>query len=139
MRGYVRSVRDGSVGERAEFIPQPDQDKLGSFRRSVDPDPLAAEGQTLDTFAEVGPRGHYLGASHTRRHMKTAFHDSRLLEYRPYETWAEDGSPDTFTAANRKMRQMLNDYQAPALDPAIDEALKDFIARKKAALPDKSF
>ena len=43
MRGYIRSVRDGSVGEHAEFIPQPDQDKLGSFRRNVDPDPLAVQ------------------------------------------------------------------------------------------------
>ena len=116
-----------------------DADQLGMLQKFASGPDLTAEGQALDAFAEVGPRGHYLGAAHTQRHMKTAFYDSKLLDYRPYETWAEDGSPDAFTAANRKMRQMLNDYQAPALDPAIDEALKDFIARKKAALPDKSF
>ncbi len=32
---------------------------------------------------------------------------------------------------------MLADYQAPPLDPAIDEALKDFIARKKTAVEDQ--
>ena len=31
---------------------------------------------------------------------------------------------------------MLNDYEAPALDPAIDEALQAFIAKKKASMPD---
>ena len=31
---------------------------------------------------------------------------------------------------------MLADYQAPALDPAIDEALGEFVARKKASMPD---
>ena len=33
---------------------------------------------------------------------------------------------------------MLNEYEAPALDPAIDEALNEFIARKKAAAPDSN-
>ena len=32
---------------------------------------------------------------------------------------------------------MLAGYQAPPLDPAIDEALKDFMARKKSAVPDE--
>jgi trimethylamine--corrinoid protein Co-methyltransferase len=31
---------------------------------------------------------------------------------------------------------MLAEYEAPALDPGIDEALRDFIARKKASMPD---
>jgi trimethylamine--corrinoid protein Co-methyltransferase len=31
---------------------------------------------------------------------------------------------------------MLDTYEAPPLDPAIDEALNDFIARRKAAMPD---
>jgi trimethylamine--corrinoid protein Co-methyltransferase len=31
---------------------------------------------------------------------------------------------------------MLQDYEAPAMDPAVDEALKDFIARRKRELPD---
>ena len=33
---------------------------------------------------------------------------------------------------------MLSEYEAPALDPAIDEALQAFIARKKAAVPDSN-
>jgi trimethylamine--corrinoid protein Co-methyltransferase len=31
---------------------------------------------------------------------------------------------------------MLAEYEAPAIDPAIDEALRDFIARKKTSMPD---
>jgi len=31
---------------------------------------------------------------------------------------------------------MLNNYEAPALDPAVDEALLDFINRRKADMPD---
>jgi trimethylamine--corrinoid protein Co-methyltransferase len=31
---------------------------------------------------------------------------------------------------------MLCDYEAPPLDPATDEALRDFVARKKAGMED---
>ena len=31
---------------------------------------------------------------------------------------------------------MLADYEAPPLDPAIDEALTEFIEKKKASMPD---
>ena len=31
---------------------------------------------------------------------------------------------------------MLAEYEAPPLDLAIDEALRDFIARRKASMPD---
>ena len=33
---------------------------------------------------------------------------------------------------------MLTEYEAPAIDPAIDEALHEFIATKKAAVPDSN-
>jgi len=31
---------------------------------------------------------------------------------------------------------MLKDYEAPRIDPAIDEALLDFVARRKASMDD---
>jgi len=34
------------------------------------------------------------------------------------------------------MKKMLDDYQQPALDPAIAEALAQYVAAKKASLPD---
>jgi len=43
---------------------------------------------------------------------------------------------DTATRANGIYKQMLNDYQAPALDVAIDEALLDFIKQRKDSMPD---
>jgi len=33
----------------------------------------------------------------------------------------------------------LAEYQAPELDPAIDEALLDFVARKKDSMPDANY
>jgi trimethylamine--corrinoid protein Co-methyltransferase len=36
--------------------------------------------------------------------------------------------------AARKVRQLLASYEPPPLDPAIEEALVDFMARRKAAI-----
>ena len=53
-----------------------------------------------------------------------------------FENWEEAGSVDAATRANRRWKKALADYEAPALDEGIDEALKDFIARKKGSMED---
>jgi trimethylamine--corrinoid protein Co-methyltransferase len=40
--------------------------------------------------------------------------------------------------ANVLWKKQLAQYVAPPLDPAIDEALLDYIARRKAAAPDSN-
>ena len=35
-----------------------------------------------------------------------------------------------------RVKKMLADYQAPAIDPAVDDALQAFVAERKAAEPD---
>ena len=90
----------------------------------------------LDAFREVGPGKHFFGCAHTLANYETAFWDSGVADNTPFEQWQEAGSKDVQHRANAKWRAMLEAYQAPPLDPAIDAALKDFIARKKAAVPD---
>ena len=46
------------------------------------------------------------------------------------------GGEDAATRANRLWKQRLREYEAPPLDPGIDEALRDFMARKKASMAD---
>jgi trimethylamine--corrinoid protein Co-methyltransferase len=59
-----------------------------------------------------------------------------LLDYRPFETWAEDGGKSTYELAAARVQKLLGDYQQPQLDPAVDEALKDYMTRRKAEMPD---
>jgi trimethylamine--corrinoid protein Co-methyltransferase len=37
-----------------------------------------------------------------------------------------------------KVKEMLNDYEAPSIDPGVDESIREFIDRKKASLPDSN-
>jgi trimethylamine--corrinoid protein Co-methyltransferase len=101
---------------------------MGEFLQPivVDDDSLA-----LDAIAEVGPGGHFFGAQHTLAHYQTAFYAPIVSDWRNFETWREAGAVDAAHKANAIWKQLLADFQPPPLDPAIDEALRDFVARRK--------
>ncbi len=101
---------------------------MGEFLQPivVDDDSLA-----LDAIAEVGPGGHFFGAQHTLAHYQTAFYAPIVSDWRNFETWREAGAVDAAHNANAIWKQLLADFQPPPLDPAVDEALKDFVARRK--------
>ncbi len=90
----------------------------------------------FDALAENGPGEHMFGCAHTMRHYKTAYWDSGFTDDLPFETWSESGGEDGMMRANRQWKKRLADYQAPPLDVAKDDALKEFIAKKKASVED---
>lgn len=127
-------LEGGLVASPEKFVLDADQlGALHSLAAGVETDENA---QALDAFREVGPGGHYLGCAHTQANYQSAFWRSEVLDYRPFETWSEDGAQDSFALASRRVKRLLDEYQKPELDPAIDEALKDYIERKKASMPD---
>ncbi|WP_127561578.1 trimethylamine methyltransferase family protein [Nioella ostreopsis] len=130
-------LEGGLVSSFEKFVM--DADQLGAlhhFARGVSIDENA---QAMDAIREVGPGGHYLGCAHTQANFKSSFWRSDLLDYKPFETWADEGSRDTMALANARVRKLLADYQQPALDPAIDEALRAFVAKRKEEMPDASY
>ena len=88
----------------------------------------------LDAIAEVGPGGHFFASPHTMSRYETAFYQPLLSDWRNFETWTESGSIDTTRRAGALWRKLLDEYEQPHLDPAIDEALVDFVERRKHAL-----
>jgi len=99
---------------------------------------LVVNDDTLDlaALAQNGPGEHLFGTDHTLRHYQTAYWDSALNDDQPFETWAEQGEVESAQRANQRWKEILNAYEAPALDQGTDEALRDFIDRKKASMPD---
>ena len=95
--------------------------------------PLDITGATLafDAINEVGPGGHFFGAAHTMERYETAFYTPLLTNWDNHPQWLERGSVDTRTRANQVWKQLLADHQDPGLDPAVDEALAAFVARRK--------
>ena len=103
------------------------------FARGIE---LDENQQALDAVREVGPGGHYLGCEHTQQNFRSAFYRSAVADYNSFEQWSSEGGLDQAQKANRIWKQMLDDYQAPDIDSAVDEALLEFMTRRKASMPD---
>jgi len=115
-----------------------DADQLGMMQvlsRNFD---LSENGQALSAIREVGPGSHFLGCAHTQANFETAFYRSTIADNNSYEQWLAEGEQDAAQRANKIWKRMLRDYEAPAIDPGVDEALNEFIAKKKAAVPDSN-
>mgnify|MGYP001828150500 FL=1 len=94
---------------------------------AIDDDELA-----LDAIAEVPPGGHHFGTAHTLARYETAFYPTILSSRQNFESWQEQGSEDALHRANAIWKQLLAEYQKPAIDPATEEALNDYVGRRKA-------
>ena len=90
----------------------------------------------LDAVREVGPGGHFLGTAHTLAKFETAFYAPKLLDNASYEQWTVDGALDANQRALRRAEEMLRSYEPPPMDEAVDEALREYIAKREAELPE---
>ncbi|MCV2870024.1 trimethylamine methyltransferase family protein [Defluviimonas sp. WL0002] len=127
-------LEGGLVSSFEKFVM--DADQLGVMHHLAKGIDISENGQALDAIREVGPGGHYLGCAHTQANFKSAFWRTNLLDYKPYETWEEEGARDTVQLARERVARMLADYQKPAIDPGVEEALNEYVAKKKASMPD---
>ncbi|MXN67147.1 trimethylamine methyltransferase [Stappia sp. GBMRC 2046] len=115
-----------------------DADQLGMMHVLAKGIDLSEEAQAMDALNEVGPGGHFLGASHTQRNFEAAFFRSEIADNNSFEQWVSDGSRDAAQRANQRWKAMLSEYEAPELDPAIDEQLVSFMTRRKSEFPDSN-
>ena len=114
-----------------------DADQLGAMEvvaRGVD---MSENGQAMDAFRTNTHGDHFLGNAHTLANFETAFWRSEMADNNSFEQWDEDGSLSSAQRANARWKQMLADYEAPPLDEAIDEELRDYVARRKGEMPDE--
>ena len=108
-----------------------DAEMLQMMAEYLRPIELSDDELALDAIAEVGPGGHHFGTAHTLQRYETAFYEPLISSRENFENWQEAGSRDAAVRAHATWKQMLGDYQQPPLDAAIDEALVDYVARRK--------
>jgi trimethylamine--corrinoid protein Co-methyltransferase len=96
-------------------------------------------GQAMAALREVGPGNHFLGCTHTQNNFETAFYRSNVADNNSFEQWRDEGEKDAAQRANRIWKEMLQNYEAPPIDPGIDEALLEFIRTRKASMPDAAY
>jgi len=127
-------LEGGLVSSFEKFVM--DADQLGVLHRMAAGVNTDINAQAMDALAEVGPGGHFLGCAHTQANFQSAFWASDIYDTKPFETWSEEGSPDTFELAARRVDKLLAAYQQPQMDPDLAGALAAYVAEKKASMPD---
>ena len=113
-----------------------DADRLGSYQKLLGGLEVDDNSLARDAYEEVDPGGHFLGSAHTMRNYKTAFYEPALSDSENVESWEEKGSTDMRNRAYERWTTLLNQYEPPPIDETTDEALNDFVARRKSELPD---
>ena len=127
-------LEGGLVAGYEKFVM--DADQLAMMQVLAEGMDMSERGQALDAIREVDAGGHFLGCAHTQENFETAFYESTIADYSSYEQWSLEGKLTAEQRANRVWKKMLAEYQDPGLEQARDEALLDFMSRRRAVLTD---
>lgn len=95
-------------------------------------EPIIVDEETLafEAIKDVGPAGHFFATPHTLERYTTAFYEPLVSDWRNFETWEEGGSKTATQRANAIWKQLLNEYQKPPIDRAIEEELQEYMAHR---------
>ena len=91
--------------------------------------------EALAAVRDVGPGGHYLGHKHTREKFESAFFMPEMFDNNSIEQWIAEGSHEITARALTRAKELLAAYEEPKLDVAVDEQLRDYIARREREIP----
>ena len=93
-----------------------------------------AEELALDAVRAEGPGGMFLANDHTLAHFKEWSFMSPLFRAQSYVTWQKQGAPTADELAMKEWKALLERWEDPGIDPAVDEELQEYMARRRAEI-----
>jgi trimethylamine---corrinoid protein Co-methyltransferase len=98
--------------------------------------PIVVNEQELgfDAIKGVPSGGHFFGEPHTLERYEHAFYRPLVSNWQNYENWQLGGGKDATQRAAEIWQQALKEYEEPALDPAIKEALDAYTVQRRAEI-----
>jgi len=127
-------LEGGLVMSYEKFIL--DLDHCGAMLKMLQGFGTEDEDFARDAYSEARPGGNFLSTAHTLRHYSSAQFEPQVPEAGPYETWAENGCRTADQRATGRWQDMLTKYTPPHMAAQTVAVLNDFVAERKAALPD---
>jgi trimethylamine--corrinoid protein Co-methyltransferase len=111
-----------------------DAELLRNWAEILKPVRFSDDDLAVDAIAQVPAGGHYFGSAHTLARYETAFYRPLLSDWTNFENWTDSGALNATQRATGIWKKLLAEYVPPALDPAIKEALDEFVARRTQEL-----
>jgi len=111
-----------------------DAELLRNWAEILRPVEFSDDDLAVDAIKDIAAGGHFFGAAHTLARYQSAFYRPLLSDWSSFEAWTEAGSRTATERATLIWKKLLAEYVAPPLDPAVREALADYVARRTREL-----
>jgi len=109
-----------------------DEDVCRSIRRALSPVRITPESIDVDTIKRVGSDGNYLTEPSTFKQCRNLF-QPRLFTRDDPNKWQARGGPTVLQQAAALLPARLAGYEKPLIDAGLEQALTEYVARKKAS------
>ena len=98
-------------------------------------DGFAIDGESfpMELMATVDSAGHFLSESGTLEHAESAFYRPSVVDKRAHDDWADDGTKSAFEMAHDRVQRLLDAYEKPRLDPAVERELASYVEEHRSA------
>lgn len=125
-------LEGGLIASPEKFIM--DCEMLQMIQRYLEPEicDTSPDAIAIDAIREVGSTGHFFGIQHTQDRYQTAFYEPLISDWRNFEAWEVAGSVWTPARANKMFKEIIAGFEAPPMPSDRQDALADFVARRKA-------
>jgi trimethylamine--corrinoid protein Co-methyltransferase len=127
-------LEGGLVTSLAKFVA--DIELIDLLRAQFTPLEVDEASLALDAHVEVGHGGHFFGAQHTLERFRECFWRPTVATTENIDRWTRGGRLDHAARAERRVAELLETYEAPPLDDAIEAELIEFVERRAVELGD---
>lgn len=121
-------LEGGLTGSMEKFIL--DVEMLQTFAEIFNPLDSSDAELAFEAIASVEPGSHFFGCEHTMERYQTAFYEPLVSDWSNFGQWTDSGSKTATQRANAIWKKVLQEFEAPAMDPARLEELQAFIERR---------
>jgi len=111
-----------------------DAELLRNWAEILKPVEFNDDDLAVDAIKAVAAGGHFFGAPHTLARYESAFYRPLLSDWSNFENWTEAGARNATERATLIWKRLLAEFVPPPLDPAVREAIADFVARRTREL-----
>jgi trimethylamine--corrinoid protein Co-methyltransferase len=93
--------------------------------------PIRPDRDTLavEVIAEAAPKGEFITHDHTLQHYASEFLSGGVFVSTNYDQWAAAGRPEAKHLAHERALQLIDSYEQPPLDPALEAEVDGYVKR----------
>jgi trimethylamine---corrinoid protein Co-methyltransferase len=111
-----------------------DAELLRNWAEMLKPVEFGDDELAVEAIRGVDPGGHFFGTAHTLARYETAFYRPLLSDWSNFESWTEAGAKSATERATALWKKLLGEFVPPPLDPAVREAIAEYVARRSVEL-----